>query len=204
MSEKLDTRTRLLDAAEQLLAREGVERAQIQAITQLAGQRNTSALHYHFASREGLLNAVLARHLDSIENLRSQRIGELEQLGQSDDLRILVEALVLPLASKLADSTGHNYLLILQQCIGELGVLVEGEQMPESLRKLYRLLRAALRHLPKAIAEERIRFVVNAMVAALAARAKTIETETAAPLSNKLFVRNLVSMLHGALAEPHR
>jgi AcrR family transcriptional regulator len=202
MPNKADTRARLLDAAEQLFAREGVERAQIQAITQMAGQRNTSALHYHFASREGLLREVLARHLDSIEVARAQHLAEL-QIDQSDDLRVLVEALVLPLASKLADSAGHNYLLILQQCIGELGILIEGEQMPESLRKLYRLLRAALSQLPKAVADERIRFVVNAMVAALAARAKAIEAETAPSLSNKLFVRNLVTMLHGALAEPH-
>lgn len=203
MPNKTDTRTRLLDAAEQLFASEGIARAQMQAITQLAGQRNSSALHYHFGSRDGLLQAVLARHLDDIDILRAQRLAELARRGDSDDLRALVEALVLPLASKLDNRAGHHYLLILQQCIGELGIVVEGEAMPASLAMLYRRLRAALKHLPKAITDERLRFVTSAMVAALAARANTKETAAGTALSSKLFVRNLVTMLYGALAQPH-
>ncbi|HWH31408.1 MAG TPA: TetR family transcriptional regulator, partial [Egibacteraceae bacterium] len=56
------TRERLLDAAEELMAERGVHGPSLAEITTRAGQRNNSALSYHFGGREGLLRALAARH----------------------------------------------------------------------------------------------------------------------------------------------
>ena len=49
-----DTRDRLLRAAEYLFARSGID-VPIREIHERAGQRNASALHYHFGGRPAVL-----------------------------------------------------------------------------------------------------------------------------------------------------
>ena len=53
----------ILDAAARLFAERGVDNVSIAEIVRAAGQRNTSAVHYHFGSRDEVLRAVLARHV---------------------------------------------------------------------------------------------------------------------------------------------
>ena len=62
-----DTRERLLTTAQQLFAREGIYQVQLKRIVERAGQRNASALHYHFGDRDGLLHEIIVRHDDRIQ-----------------------------------------------------------------------------------------------------------------------------------------
>ena len=57
-----ETRNRLRREAERLFARRGVYEATLREITEAAGQRNVSALNYHFGSREGIVQAILEYH----------------------------------------------------------------------------------------------------------------------------------------------
>ena len=52
----------LLDAAERLIAEHGFE-VPLRDIAKAAGQRNNSAVNYHFRSRQDLVDAVVARRL---------------------------------------------------------------------------------------------------------------------------------------------
>ena len=72
-----ETREKLLDEAARSFADDGVYDASMIEITRRAGQRNRSALHYHFGSREGVLCAVLERHVDFL----ARREGELLEIG---------------------------------------------------------------------------------------------------------------------------
>ena len=49
------TRTRLMRAMERLCAQHGVENVTVRAVVEAAGQKNESALQYHFKNREGLI-----------------------------------------------------------------------------------------------------------------------------------------------------
>lgn len=200
MTSHIDTRTRLLNAAERLFATEGIDRAQIQAITRLAGQRNTSALHYHFGSRTGLLHAVLRRHLDEIESSRSKEVETLATTERTGDLQALVRALVFPAGAKLSSEEGRNYLQILDQYLSSHGHRPLSAETPSSLAQLLGWLRAALKDLPATIAEERIDFVLSAMTGALAKRAIAIQSRKNLELTDDQFLENLSAMLHGALA----
>jgi len=71
-----DTRARLIEAAERLFARRGVHEATTREILEAAGQRNVSALTYHFGSRERLLWAILDRHNGPLEVGRAERLVE--------------------------------------------------------------------------------------------------------------------------------
>ena len=57
---RTDTKTSLLDAAEALFAELGIAGASMRAITARAGA-NLAAVHYHFGSKEGLVREVFRR-----------------------------------------------------------------------------------------------------------------------------------------------
>ncbi len=108
----------LIRAAEVLFTDRGVEGVSLREITRAAGQRNTSALQYHFTNRDGLLRAILTRHLHEIGAYRTALLDRYEQSGQ-EDLRPLASALILPLIAKLSDvDGGHAYLLIADELLG--------------------------------------------------------------------------------------
>ena len=46
-----ETRQKIIDAAEALMAERGVEAVSINEIVKAAGQRNPSALNYHFGNK---------------------------------------------------------------------------------------------------------------------------------------------------------
>jgi len=83
----------LLDAAERLVAEHGFE-VPLRDIAKAAGQRNNSAVNYHFRSRQDLVDAVVARRLLPMESERERMLGEL---GADADAHALMRVLVLPL-----------------------------------------------------------------------------------------------------------
>jgi AcrR family transcriptional regulator len=85
----------LLDAAERLIAERGFE-VPLRDIAQAAGQRNNSAVNYHFRTRQDLLDAVVARRLLPMERERERMLGELTT-DEAGDVHALMRVLVLPL-----------------------------------------------------------------------------------------------------------
>jgi AcrR family transcriptional regulator len=107
-----DTREELIRSAERLFASRGIDGVSLREITRAAGQRNTSALQYHFGDRPGLLQAVIDKHRADTEPRRHALLDQCEAVGTAE-LRSLAAALVLPLAAKLADPDGGRpYLQI--------------------------------------------------------------------------------------------
>ena len=77
-----DTKQRILDAAEHLFARNGYHATSLRGITTTA-DANLAAVNYHFGSKEALLEAVIVRRLDPLNEIRS---GQLEALLQKAEL----------------------------------------------------------------------------------------------------------------------
>lgn len=50
-----------------------------------AGQRNASAAHYHFGSREGVVRAVFEFRMSGVNRRRLQRFDTLERDGRLTD-----------------------------------------------------------------------------------------------------------------------
>ena len=63
-------RNLLLDTAEELLLENGPDAVSLRAIGREAGQKNQSALQYHFGGRESLMQAILDRRLMQVEEKR--------------------------------------------------------------------------------------------------------------------------------------
>ena len=64
-----DTKDRILDAAEGLLAEQGLTATSLRGITSLA-KVNLGAVNYHFQTKEALIHAVFARRLGPLNRAR--------------------------------------------------------------------------------------------------------------------------------------
>jgi AcrR family transcriptional regulator len=108
-----DTREALLDAAEQLFAARGIYGVSLGEIGRQANQHNRSAIQYHFGSREALIEAVAARHVAGLNERRADLLRTLDLTGRGDDVRALVEALILP-PFRLLESSGSYFRFLVQ------------------------------------------------------------------------------------------
>ncbi|MDE3011680.1 MAG: TetR family transcriptional regulator [Pseudomonadota bacterium] len=92
-SSPVATRTRILDVAERLFVRHGYDGTSLRMITSDAGV-NLAAVNYHFGGKEALMEAVLKRRLDWLNEERMRVLDELEARsgGQPPRPHQIVEA----------------------------------------------------------------------------------------------------------------
>lgn len=200
-----ETKQRLLRAAETLFAREGIHRVRVREIHELAGQRNASALHYHFSSREGLVDAILADHQASIDDEIARRLDELEAGGGHLSIRDVVGAVVAALGKKLDMQSGRDFLRIIPQIWDRLSASIrDGSAMPTThlTRRVLALLDGLIEPLPRAVRRERLVSYVVMMTAIFAERAHHVESGRASELDTEAFVANLIDMIVASLTAP--
>ena len=90
-------RSDILDAAERLIAERGIQ-VPLRDIAVAAGQRNNSAVNYHFRNRQDLIDAIVRRRLEPMEQERAEMIEALDDAGR-DDVRAWLRIMVLPLTT---------------------------------------------------------------------------------------------------------
>jgi AcrR family transcriptional regulator len=71
------TKNKILDAAENLFASNGFAGTSLRAIIKKAGV-NTASVHYHFGSKEGLIEAILHRRVGPFNQERLNLLDQLE------------------------------------------------------------------------------------------------------------------------------
>src|SRR5579871_4179574 len=96
MSERLDTKSKILDAAEKLFGIKGFEATSLRGITAEADV-NLAAVNYHFQSKDSLIDAVIARRLEPVNR---RRLEMLAAAGPNATVEQLVEAFVLPVVQQ--------------------------------------------------------------------------------------------------------
>lgn len=197
------TKERLLREAGRLFARRGLWQPTVRAITTAAGQRNVSALNYHFGSRDGLLAAILEHHGAPTDEARRVR---LEVVGRNASSRDLVAALVIPYAAHLGTADGRDYLRIVAQLSGRFA---SGWRSPNPgvgpwLQQILSILESRIDDLPIALRQERVVEMIMLMTVAIAERARVIDSAGAPALDEVTFIENLTDVLLGVLDAPLR
>lgn len=66
----------LLNAAEELFARHGIDAVSNRKITEHAGTANLSAIKYHFGAKDDLLRAMVQRAVDDVRVCREKLVGD--------------------------------------------------------------------------------------------------------------------------------
>ena len=74
-------RNKLMRTAERLYAEHGLASISIRKIGAAAGQRNKSAVQYHFNNRDELIKAILAPHPAALEKRRVAMVDALDTSG---------------------------------------------------------------------------------------------------------------------------
>lgn len=192
------TRARLLDEAQRLFATRGVYQATVREIIEAAGQRNASALNYHFGSRDGVLWAIIAHHGDPLDEERGELVVE-----PIDDMptRALVASLLVPLARRLDTPDGRNYLRIVAQLTHRFPAWRSPVGNPPHLRQILGVLEGRAGSDP-ALQRERVLNLIMLMTTAMAERARAVEEGAPLELDTQRFVANLADVIVAGVEAP--
>ncbi|MBE2252679.1 MAG: helix-turn-helix transcriptional regulator [Myxococcus sp.] len=197
------TRLALMRAAEQLFAARGVDAVSLREVSETAGQRNNSAVLYHFKSREGLIDAILNRHADPIQARYVAQLDLLQAQGKLE-LRTILDVLVRPLVAKLDDADGGpEFVSISAQ-------LTVNPTMPLFLRPAASSTPGAMRMAEAIIPltsipgellmmhQERFSNVLYSSIVAFG----RLSAENPAPAFRELFISDLIDTIHSILTAP--
>lgn len=87
----------LMQAAESLFASNSIGAVSDREIARLAGQKNNSAVQYHFSSRDGLIQALLDYRLLAIDAIRQHELDLLASEGKQVAWCELFGVMVVPM-----------------------------------------------------------------------------------------------------------
>ncbi|WP_417446821.1 TetR/AcrR family transcriptional regulator [Kangiella sp.] len=124
MTKTESTKSRILDAAEQLFAERGFAETSLRTITTRA-RVNLASVNYHFGSKKSLIQAVFDRFLQDFTKELSLELMTLEQLS-ADQLEAekLLNALIRPLLS--LNGRRNNAISIFMRLLGRAYAETQG------------------------------------------------------------------------------
>lgn len=193
----------MINAAEQIIAERGLPALTLKDVQLAANQSNKSAAKYHFGSREGLIEALVAVRMSPVNARRTELLEKIERSSDPTPVRQAVEALVHPLAAETLGRPGSRYARFLVQAVIDptLAEVTQKHLQAESYRRVHQLL-VALSPAPGKIATWRINNAVMFSMTALATREGTERTdaETTAIVSN--LVDTLAAMVEAPVSIP--
>ncbi|MEO7351168.1 MAG: TetR family transcriptional regulator [Marmoricola sp.] len=147
----IDGRELILAAAFQLFAEQGIDAVSIRAVNREAGL-GPASVHYHFGTKEALVDAVIDTYGDSVIESIKSRAQEIVASKQPATARDLVTMLAEPYVHLLSAHRhdGHAWLRI---------VSAVAHSQPDRLldRSSTRLTRSAAQHVYPDTSPERIR-----------------------------------------------
>lgn len=153
----------LLDAAEELFAKKGIENVSIRQIVIASGHGNLSGAHYHFGTREVLIRKVLERRMLIIDSIRHEVLDKLVAEKRDNDLADIIGSTVHVLEAVVRNyEWGVNYVLVIAQALFNPRVHLLATIGPEAISGLKRTSEMAhhlLPNLSKDILDERFRMV---------------------------------------------
>jgi AcrR family transcriptional regulator len=205
-----DVKTSVLDAAERLLADYGVNGVSLRRILVEAGA-NSAALHYHFKSREGLVEAILVRHGQKINLRRREVLAAMEGQAQPPDVDQIVDALVDPMVEFLHDAgeSGRRFLCFLARLQSDRSVVhhaLQEQHFPDVRERMAVYLTQACPHFSMPELKRRSTMMIDTMLQSLA-NADFMSEQWGGERHEALlmeFVGTLKAFLAGGLAAPVR
>jgi len=210
------TQARLIAVAERLFAERGIEGVTLIEINQAAGQRNRNACRYHFGDKNGLLQAIVDKHMPGIAARRHALLNDFDAAIAAGAtgrkaLRLAVRAFVQPHAEKLFDADGGkdfiriNAQLIVMQTASYNNPGAAPVTMQDSSR-MTATLRAAIDHwaFPEAIVQQRLLLATMLLLHSLADHSRlgdALAPDSAAG-NPAIFIGNLEDSVSALLSAP--
>jgi AcrR family transcriptional regulator len=162
-----DTKEKILDTAERLIGEQGYAATSLRQIIATAGV-NLAAVHYHFGSKEDLLDAVVLRKVTPVNEARIAWLERVEAEAGSGPLEVekVLESFFLPTAEVAGRNPGFVRLMGRMLMEGMMPRIVERHFQVTGLR-FVAALRRAIPELPQEELMWRVHFMVGAMAHAM-------------------------------------
>lgn len=161
-----EARTVLLDSAERLFAEHGVSGISDRKIAEAAGQRNHSAVAYHFGGREGLLSALVERHTTSLESARQHHFAASSSL--LGDVRSLVLPMIEALSPLPMPSWRAQFLARAMHHQDTRDLLHRGMEASPAVVEIGASISTRLGHLPPEIVRGRLGLMLRVVMVSCA------------------------------------
>ena len=158
-----DTKEKILDTAERLIGEQGYAATSLRHVIAEAGV-NLAAVHYHFGSKEELLDAVVLRNATPVNEARLARLDrvEAEAGGGPPDVEKVLASFLIPTAEVAGRNPGFVRLMGRMLAEGLMPQIVDKHFQPAA-RRFVSALRRALPELPEEELLWRVHFAVGAM-----------------------------------------
>ncbi|OBJ38359.1 hypothetical protein A5621_13435 [Mycobacterium colombiense] len=206
------TRDKLLDAALKLWSSRGLEGTTLGDINDAAGQRNSSAIQYHFDGRDGLLEAVYDRFIPRISATYEALVAEAHA---SKSRRATARAIIMPLGQLITgDWRDRAFVRLVAQMLpgtrlsdpfweGLLHLDAVRRKGSSEYSEIELLLLERFPMLPPVLARMRMNACGHFVTEALADYARRWDTLGRARSDDpELFLANLVDMFVSMLSTP--
>ena len=168
-----ETRTRILDAAEELFMHHGFGGTSMRLLTGKAGV-NLAAVNYHFGSKDALIEAVFRRRLDPMNTARIGALDALEATGRTLAPEAIIRAFIGETLRMVEDgrSGGRNFIRLLGRSYTEpskaIRVLI-GQLYAPAMERYKAAFERALPQMPREELVWRMHFMFGTLSYTLAA-----------------------------------
>ncbi len=195
-----DTKQRILDAAERLFAERGFDAVSLRHIIGDAGV-NLAAVHYHFGSKDDLLDEVVLRKVVPVNDARLAELDRFEQQAAGAPVAVedILDAFLMPTAEVAKQNPEFAKLMGRVVAEGRIEQIAERHFRPMADR----FVAALARSLP-GLSREELGWRVHFMFGAIS---RTLSGEpqlwlTGGPCGFRERIEKLIAFLTGAFQAP--
>jgi AcrR family transcriptional regulator len=163
-----DTRSRILDVAEELFGEQGFDRVSIRDITRQA-RVNLAAINYHFGAREELIAAVFERRVVPVNKARLAALDKVEKSAKKNGkVEDILDAFIRPAVQcSFGTAKGEKaFSKLFGRCLSEPNPEIETllkRQFEPLQKRMDTALMKALPHLSRSEIFWRMKFTFGAL-----------------------------------------
>jgi len=159
----IDTKQKILDTAERMFADQGYGATSLRQVI-AAAEVNIAAVHYHFGTKEELLDAVVMRKAGPVARKRMELLAqvETEASGAAPDVERVLASFLMPTA-EIAQSD-PTFVKLMGRMLSEgLMPQIVDRHFHESAMAFVSALMRAVPHLGREELVWRVHFMIGAM-----------------------------------------
>lgn len=202
----LATRRALLLTAERLYARLGIDGVSLREINREAQQKNRSAVHYHFGSREAVIEGIFEMRAAQIDVRRRELLAIMRSRGTPITLRELIEGLIRPQAEVWQREKGsyHYNRFLAQAALSGRDDLREmwRKRFEGGLQEYWDAIAGLLPDVPDPLLRQRLVVATDFAIYGLASLEGAVESRRVAKRAFPFerAIENLIDMLTASIA----
>ena len=147
-----DIKDRILNAAERIFAKQGLEAVSLRAVTAEAGV-NIAAVNYYFGSKAALLQAMTQRHFAPVNAEQLHGLEILETDRQELSVEAILRAYTTPIFAMFDAQRGREWMqakimAFRAEPSPHINSQTESEADAEVISRYYEAMRRAIPHVP--------------------------------------------------------